>query len=94
MSTHWGYRCLDCDVESPHWFNHGDEALRDFLALWPHVKAVLDSRLDYFLFKFEPLDAWMGKGAGEDDLFTWVRQHEGHRIVLRNEYGQEQPIEQ
>lgn len=77
MSTYWGYYCPQCDQESEHWYNHGQEQLRRVLAMWPHVKAAqaIDPDVEVSL-------------PGTGSPWGFLAQHDGHPLVLSNEYGQ------
>jgi hypothetical protein len=83
MSTHWGYRCETCDEDSPTWLNHGDNALRDIAANWSAIKAV--SQIP--CVKVEVIGDY-----DHPHVLDFIEAHEGHAIVLRNEYGDIQEL--
>lgn len=77
MSTYWGYECTTCRAESDHWLNHGDTRLVEVLKVWPLIKQVQQSlTVDILMFELLP-----------NDVIDFLREHDGHDIQLKNEYG-------
>lgn len=83
MSTYWGYKCKDCDVSSEYWLNHGDDYLNVLAVTWQELEKAM-----------KPLEKWRGWridishfNTEDEDPVDFLQQHEGHNIVLENEYG-------
>lgn len=91
MSTYWGFRCETCNVATPHWFNHGEDLLRSFwryrAALIPAYRCLNQSDAPWAL----ELN-YMGVYDDPAPL-AFLSEHEGHTIVLLNEYGDTEPVD-
>ena len=74
MSTAWGYRCKTCCVDSPTWFNHGQELLCEAVARWPEFIASFYAYQEHF--------------DNEPTLWQFLEAHDGHDLMLQNEYGE------
>ena len=85
MSTYWGYRCETCGENSDEWFNHGDADLAEMARQWPSVKSAL-ATLEAANWRFDA-------ALGCPDVLSFLRAHEGHTLVLRNEYDHTRPLE-
>lgn len=83
MSTYWGYRCVDCNENSPAWFNHGESILREIAEFWDHIREIRRSRSLYVSTQ-DP--------AHDTEPIEFFDAHSGHRVVLRNEYGDTVPL--
>ena len=92
MSTSWGYHCDTCDSDSPTWFNHGESTLIEAAAKWPGIKAALSLNLDNFDLAILPY-LYEERSESEPSLFEFLAAHEGHRLCLKNEYGDSKPLE-
>jgi len=84
MSTRWGYKCETCNEESPHWWNHADEELAVIAKQWPTIKPVYEL--------FQKRDIWHIRFTFPDlydhpDPLDFLDTHDGHVIVLHNEYN-------
>lgn len=92
MSTYWGLRCEQCGVDSPTWFNHGDDFLRELVKQWPTlIRPLLNAtNLGGKLWRLE----LRMMGYCEDPTpLEFLEEHDGHPIALQNEYGKVEPIE-
>lgn len=84
MSTEWGYVCQshDPELESDHWFNHGQAKLREIFADREALFRVYE--LDY------------GLALANTDLYgptCWLMMHRNCAVAVRNEYGDTEPID-
>lgn len=83
MSTYWHLRCADCghDCDEPR-INHGENVLRDMATVGQWM-TMLDSEqhIDY------EITLW-----GNHVPMWFFRQHHGHRLELRSEYGKTEPL--
>lgn len=78
MSVYWGYRCQDCNQETDHWFNHGEEQLSEYFAAYQLIKE----------YQFRWFDINLLGGSGfYDEMQEFLDNHLRHNIVLCNEYG-------
>jgi len=83
MSTHWDIHCKDCNVDFDLDVNHGDQDMRDIIehrALWEA------------LAKIDQVDSviWHGDRMWDRPIMhRMFAAHAGHRLVARNEYGDE-----
>jgi len=87
MSTYWGYVCLDCNVETDHWHNHGEDLLREYYDLY---KVVQDIPTKY---------SWVGitvlcNALAADEMQEFLSAHYGHHVAIRSEYGRTLEIAQ
>lgn len=84
MSTYWNLRCADCHAEPDmDTINHGEEALREMVALGRALLAVpAESSMEY------DLRVW-----GRNAPMSFLRNHRDHRLVIQSEYGEEEPVE-
>ena len=87
MSTAWGYRCKTCCVDSPTWFNHGQELLCEAVARWPEIKAIRSASFQHFMCDLEPY-AYQEHFDNEPTLWQFLEAHDGHDLMLQNEYGE------
>lgn len=84
MSTEWGYKCLTCNQESEDtWFNHGQDKLVEAVQVWPEIKKI---QATVWLRVVFDSDRYLS------EPFLFLAQHEGHEIVLLNEYGKTEAI--
>ena len=93
MSTYWGFACVSHDppLTSERWFNHGEGTLRQAFRLeragaWPNdpdMPEVLE----------EPLPV-AHRGHATTAPIQWLREHPRCTVVLRNEYGDTEPLEE
>ena len=83
MSTYWGYCCIDCGQETDFYFNHGEEKLIEFLDAKKIMKATKWTWVSLSL---------LGADAYVDEIHEFLDTHDGHRIALKNEYGEIKPI--
>ncbi len=81
MSTYWGYQCISHDppLTSEHWFNHGEETLRDLFAkvragTWPDDDILGPAPVDH-------------RGYATNSPPVWLMEHPECEVVLNNEYG-------
>lgn len=83
MSTEWGLYCESCDVESYHWFNHGEALLREVIAKWPQIREMnWNSQYIEVQLQYGP----------SSEVFEFLEAHYTHRsILLKNEYGKTAP---
>jgi hypothetical protein len=82
MSMYWGYYCEACDVESEHWYNHGEDKLREVYAAWPHVRAIRElagGNIDVSVL-------------GQGTPWPFLEEHPDHPLMLINEYGDLEPL--
>jgi len=80
MSTHWGYKCLDCGVSSDHYLNHGESTLQQVYHLGVSLH---EARQKCPLIDIRVL----GADFEDVDPIDFLAEHQGHVIVLENEYG-------
>lgn len=93
MSTYYGYICLSHDphLASEHWFNHGEDVLRQAWELeragnWPSVPE------DYLAVEeWSPADVTL-RSYGTNAPIFWLRQHPNCVIGLESEYGDITPL--
>jgi hypothetical protein len=93
VSTYWGYVCKSHNppIESEHWFNRGEDILREAYRLeqageWPTVApTALDLKYGWDLDP-EPV-SWT------TEPIHWLRAHPHCDVALRNEYGVEEPLD-
>lgn len=84
MSTYYGYVCKSHtpNLASEHWFNHGEELLAE-------------------AYKHERAGTWPNDVTGDPESVAygmaapiyWLRDHPNCIIAIRNEYGEETPLE-
>jgi hypothetical protein len=87
MSTHWGYRCEMCGTDSDHWYNHGDGDLAEIYHQWPKLRGIHDLFLTaHWRLQLQCGDAYAA------EVLNFLAAHDGHEIVLSNEYGNVKPI--
>ena len=84
MSTYWGYRCQDCSQDTEHWLNHGEMALSEFFLAHQLMHA--------YEFGWVEISI-LGSASYLDEMRSFLDTHEGHDIVLANEYGETKPVE-
>lgn len=90
MSTYWGLRCATCNINTPTEWNHGDDDLSMIVQHWPMLKPVYELCSAGKLWRLNlTVDGWY------DDLspLYFLSLHEGHHIMLHNEYGDAREIE-
>lgn len=83
MSTYWHLRCADCghDCDEPR-INHGEGTLRQIASIGQHIAELEGERdIDY------QVTLW-----GHYVPMWFFRLHRDHRLVLRSEYGQVEPL--
>jgi hypothetical protein len=84
VSTYWGYRCLTCrETSEMHW-NHGQEILRK-LTLYAYSLRGFYELAGY-------VDLVVHSRNPDENPVEWLLFHEGHALVLCNEYGETEPI--
>lgn len=90
MSTNWGFVCLSHDppLASEHWFNHGEDVLRD---AWQKERADEWPDDPKFTAWAEPLPVVLRSAATASPIF-WLRQHPNCTVGLHNEYGDIEPL--
>lgn len=83
MSVYWRYGCIDCDQDCDTTMNHGDGRLRVLAeTAWPGIRQL------YVAMEQTEIAGWMEIGVmGYPGIIDFLRAHDGHRIELRNEYG-------
>jgi hypothetical protein len=84
MSTYWGYRCETCQVDTDMHWNHGKDILRRLAPLAPALS------------KLNELSGYIDvrvSSRSDEDIIAWLTRHEGHNLVLLNEYGETEPLE-
>lgn len=85
MSRDWGFYCATCDEEG--WgrygdFNHQEQGFKDLL---PHLPFFAEVARRGFDVDFESLGVYGNQRSG---LAAWALKHDGHRILVRSEYGE------
>lgn len=78
MSTYWHIRCTQCDEENEGGLNHGDKVMQAVLDLLPQIEAI---------YKGDPTGYVEVKVLGAYDAISFVQEHHGHPLIVRNEYG-------
>lgn len=93
MSTDWGYRCLTCNIDSPRWLTNGEHALSQAHQYWPEIKAAiaLRAKLPMWDIEINPIQ-YQRVEEGELFIVGFLEFHEGHYLVLLNEYGKTQSL--
>jgi hypothetical protein len=84
MSNYWRMHCKSRGHYSESDFNHGEEILRSMVKVFPHIKAAQDADESGYL-EFNVM-------AHGSELFSFLREHEGHELDLADEYGRFEPI--
>lgn len=79
MSTHWDLYCVDCDEGFGFDWNHGEKEVAQFLRA--DIRGWLESIPAGFRWPYQ-----FEKGSAIS-LGLWYRQHRGHVLRVRNEYG-------
>ncbi len=88
MGTYWGYRCETCDVNSDRNWNHGDLQLELIYQHWPAIQEVHQLTMrDIPNLELRCL-GWYD----DPSPLEFLTAHQGHVIVLSNEYGQTRAI--
>lgn len=85
MSTYWGYRCTDCNVDTDTWINHGERELSAIIRHWPVIRAIAEDPNMIYLNV-----TWIAGYEGE--LFEFLYAHGEHSVCLQNEYGDSKPL--
>jgi hypothetical protein len=85
VSTCWGYRCETCKVESDHWYNRGNDFLQ---CLLENIGAVNEFQKAFADFIDWRIEITFPGGYGSEPL-DFLRNHEGHNIIIKNEYGED-----
>ena len=76
MSNDWRIHCNDCDEHAGFEINHGSEELARLLARRNELAAV--GHVEGLV-----IEVW----GSNYPLPAWFKRHEGHKIVVRSEYG-------
>lgn len=84
MSTYWGYRCNDCDINSDTWFNHGEQKLTEIAEAWRITEALA--------WQHVRVGTEFGFGGYWFEIEGFLESHGAHDIILRNEYGDTLPL--
>jgi len=69
------------------WLNHGDEPLREIYLIAPELIKLLG--------KLKTIGSeirFTGVETHETDPIEWLSEHEGHNIVLIDEYGRKKTM--
>jgi len=85
MSTHWGYHCKTCGVDSETWLNHGESILEEIYKLAPEINRIKSNA------SFIEIEITVNCSSvywDEEHPLEWLKDHEGHDICLKNEYGE------
>lgn len=80
MSVNWGYYCQACEVETDHWLDHSEEALRQYIIIRTLMKQS-KQQFDRLAVQVDNHD-WVARDA----MAEFFDEHGDHDIVLKNEY--------
>ena len=88
MSTDWGYKCNDCDIESDHWLNHGENTLTEAYRIYNELKLYnYQSGLVTVTLEFDFSEYFIS------EIKEFLNEHSRHNMVLCSEYGRELPLD-
>jgi hypothetical protein len=86
MSHYWGLSCETCKIDSPCWFNHGEDIILHAIRNW---KAIAQLRK---VGGFD-IDTQPSSNCEEPGLIQFVAWHHAHKgLALKDEYGHARPI--
>lgn len=80
MSTYWGYRCLDCDVDSDRTFSNAQGELSILALNFAAIKPLIE------------LSIVEVKALYGSDILIFLHEHEGHDIALTKGWGDPLPL--
>ncbi len=91
MSTYYGLRCNTCTTDSPNWFRNKED-VRTLLSEWLVIKTLVlaieeaERRAGNILLDISI--RWMGYDFDDPRPHVFMQEHEGHSLIIRDEYGQ------
>jgi hypothetical protein len=77
--TNFYVTCIDCGETNDQGINWGGEQIKRIAAAWPALRAVLDLK--------EEAPGIFGFDWGTPDVVSFMRDHERHHLIVRDEYG-------
>lgn len=90
MSTSYGFHCkTDDSYTGCSWNSHMRDVMRDLVRMTPALAQIAQMDTQGYVEL-----SIMGYGAylGDEPIFSWLTEHQGHDLELYNEYGQYEPL--
>lgn len=85
MSRYVNLWCVDCgEQDETDGINHGEEQFREVARFLPHLRPLIDAGWDEFC------NGW---GNYVDLVARFLIEHEGHKVVFKDEYGDRAPMD-